>query len=317
MRVLVTGGSGFIGKASCTALMQYGMQVRATFREGKSLPAGVEAVCINEIGPNTDWRAALTGVDFIVHLAARAHIVNGDGAGAFSLFRHVNTLGTLNLAQQAVSMEVKRFVFVSSIGVNGAITTQKPFTPNAPPAPHSPYTQSKYEAELGLRRLASESSMEVVIVRPPLVYGPNAPGNFGLLLRWLQCGIPLPLKSVRNIRSLVALENLADFIALCADRERSPKAANEVFLVSDGEDVSTPELLLRVARAYGTSAHLIPMPPSWLRMMARLIGKSAAADSLLSSLVIDNTKTKDLLGWQPIISMDEQLQKIAQAGTVP
>jgi nucleoside-diphosphate-sugar epimerase len=313
VRVLVTGGTGFIGKPSCIALKQYGLQVRATFREGKSPPEGVQAVCINDIGPDTDWRAALTGVDVIVHLAARAHVVNGDEADALSLFRHVNTLGTLNLAQQAASMEVQRFVFMSSIGVNGANTFQKPFTPDDPPAPHSPYAQSKYEAEQGLSRLASQSSMEVVIARPPLVYGPNAPGNFGLLLRWLQRGIPLPLGSVRNKRSFVALENLVDFITLCADRNNSPKAANEVFLISDGEDVSTPELLLRISRAYGTSAHLIPMPPSWLRMMARLMGKSATAASLLSSLAIDNTKTKDLLGWRPIISMDEQLRKIAEA----
>lgn len=314
MRVLVTGGSGFIGKPTCDALKQHGMRVRATFRVGNLLPAGVETVFINEIGPNTDWSSALVDVDVIVHLAARAHIVKGDGANAFSLFRHINTLGTLNLAQQAASMKVQRFVFVSSIGVNGANTTHQPFTPNNPPAPHSFYAQSKYEAEQGLHRLASESSMEVVIIRPPLVYGPNAPGNFGLLLRWLQRGIPLPLGSVCNMRSFVALENLVDFIVLCADRKKSPKAANEVFLVSDGEDVSTPELLHKVARAYGISAHLIPMPPSWLRMMARLMGRSSTADSLLNSLVIDNTKTKDLLGWRPIISMDEQLRKIALTG---
>lgn len=316
MRVLVTGGTGFIGKPSCIALKQQGMQVRATFREGKPLPDDMEAVCINEIGPNNDWRAALAGVDVIVHLAGRAHAADAPGADDISFFRHVNTFGTLNLAQQAASMKVQRFVFVSSIGVNGANTIQKPYTPDDLPAPHTPYAQSKYEAELGLQRIASESGMEVVIVRPPLVYGPNAPGNFSLLLRWLHRGLPLPFGSVRNLRSLVALENLVDFIALCADRKKSPKAANEVFLISDGEDVSTPELLFKVANAYGISARLISIPPSWLRIMARWIKKSAAADSLLNSLVIDNSKTRDLLSWRPIISMDEQLRKMAQADAV-
>lgn len=311
MRVLVTGASGFIGTPTCVSLMQRGIQVRAAVRGDKPLPDGIELAYISEVGPDTDWRKALCGVDVVVHLAARAHILRDNAKDALTNFRRTNVQGTLVLAQQAVQAGVQRIVFISSIGVNGVMTTQTPFTPEIIPSPRSPYAQSKHEAEQGLLRLAAESGLEVVIIRPPLVYGPNAPGNFGTLLRWVQRGFPLPFGAVCNKRSLVALDNLVSFIALCADRNRSMSAANEVFLISDGEDVSTPELMRKIARACDKTARLVSVPPTLLYLGARLVGKSAMADSLLASLVVDSSKCQSLLGWQPLISMDEQLRKIA------
>jgi nucleoside-diphosphate-sugar epimerase len=180
------------------------------------------------------------------------------------------------------------------------------------PAPQDAYAISKWEAEQGLMAIARETGMGVVIIRPPLVYGLDVKGNFAKLVQWVRKGIPLPFGALQNRRSLLALDNLVSFIALCADPAKSPKAANEVFLISDGEDVSTAELLRRVARAYGTKAHLIPVPPAWLRFGARLLGKSAVADRLLGSLVIDSSKARELLGWRPVVTMDEQLQKMAR-----
>jgi nucleoside-diphosphate-sugar epimerase len=310
-RVLVTGANGYIGSAVCNLLKDRQFEVVQAVRKRKV----AYQVEVGEIGPETDWIQALNGCDTVVHLAARAHITRERASDPLEAYRRVNVVGSDRLARAAARAGAKRLVFISSVGVNGASTTLDGiFTERTPPAPHNAYALSKYEAEITMLEISRETGIEVVLIRPPLVYGPNAPGNFGLLLRWLHRGIPLPLGSVCNKRSFVALENLVDFIALCADRDNSPKAANEVFLISDGEDVSTPELLRRVAHAHGTSAHLIPMPPSWLGMMAKLIGKSATVDSLLNSLVIDSTKTKDLLGWRPIISMDEQLRKIAQTG---
>ena len=311
MRVLVTGASGFVGTATCVSLMLKGIKVRAAVRGDRVLPDGIELAYISEVGPDTDWQKALNGVDIVVHLAARAHIIQDITEDALFKFRRTNTQGTLVLARQAVQAGVQRIIFVSSICVNESVTAQMPFTPEVPPSPHSPYAQSKYEAEQGLLNLAAESGLEVVIIRPPLVYGPNAPGNFGMLLRWVQHGLPLPFGAVCNKRSLVALDNLVSFIALCADRKRSMSAANEVFLISDGEDVSTPELMRRIARACGKTARLVSVPTTFLHLGARLVGKSAMADSLLSSLVVDSSKCQTLLGWQPVISMDEQLRKIA------
>lgn len=317
MRVFVTGASGFIGTPTCVELMKQGIRVRAAVRFGKTVPEGVEPSYLREVGPDTNWREALIDVDVVVHLAARAHVFQGKVEDSLPLFRRINTEGTLHLAEQALAAGVQRFVFVSSIGVNGAVTTELPFTPDDPPSPRSPYAQSKYEAEQGLRRLACESGFEVVIIRPPLVYGPGAPGNFGLLLRWVLRGWPLPFSKVRNKRSMVALDNLVDFIGFCVDRKKSLLAANETFLISDGDDVSTPEFLRRIARASGVTARLLPVPPGILQFGARILGRSAMADSILGSLVIDSTKAYNLLGWRPVVSMDEQLRKIDQTEQLP
>jgi nucleoside-diphosphate-sugar epimerase len=200
---------------------------------------------------------------------------------------------------------VKRFLFISSIGVNGNINT-RPFTEDDEPNPAEPYALSKWEAEQGLWEIQRETGMEVVIIRPPLVYGPNAPGNFGSLMRWVEKGLPLPLGAIDNQRSLVALDNLVDLIITCIDH---PAAANQVFLAGDGEDLSTTELLRGVARAMGKSAHLIPVPPSLLMLGATLLGKKAVAQRLLGSLQVDISKARRLLGWQPPVSVEEGLRR--------
>jgi nucleoside-diphosphate-sugar epimerase len=228
-------------------------------------------------------------------------------------YRMVNVAGTLALARQAAEAGVRRFVFISSIKVNGELTLSgRSFLPDDTPAPEDAYAISKLEAERGLMAISRDTGIEIVIIRPPLVYGPGVKGNFAAMIRWIRRGVPLPLGAVHNRRSLVALANLVDFIVLCADRERSPRAANEVFLIADGEDVSTTELLRKVARAYGGKPRLLPVPARWMRFAAGLLGKGAVADRLLGSLVVDSLKARDLLGWRPVISMNEQLQKMAQ-----
>jgi nucleoside-diphosphate-sugar epimerase len=251
----------------------------------------------------------LTGCETVVHLAARVHVMADTAADPLEEFRRVNVQGTLNLARQAAVAGVRRFVFVSSIGVNCAETYRRPFTAHDEVAPHSPYAVSKYEAELGLQALAAETGMEVVIIRPPLVYGPGAPGNFGSLLRWLKRGVPLPLGAIHNQRSLVALDNLVDLIITCLTH---PAAANQTFLVSDGEDVTTTELLRRMGQALGRPAHLIPVPVSWLKLAAKLVGKPDVAQRLCGSLQVDIEKTRRLLDWTPPISLDEGLKKAAE-----
>lgn len=308
--VLITGASGFIGRAVCARAAREDWTAKAALRKCRDLSSDVESVIVGEVNGATDWGQALHDIDVVVHLAARAHVLREKAANPLAEFRRVNTEGTLNLARQAVTANVRRLVYVSSIGVNGNQTTEGPFTELAEPKPHDLYAVSKFEAEQGLMAIAGETGMEVVIIRPPLVYGPGVKGNFARLARWVQKGVPLPFGALRNRRSLLALDNLVSFIALCADPAKSPQAANEVFLVSDGEEVSTAELIRRMARAYGTKAHLIPVPPAWMRFGARLLGKTAAADRLLGSLVIDSSKARALLGWRPVVTMDEQLRQL-------
>lgn len=311
--ILLTGATGFIGRAISAALLANGTSlvhaVRA--RHGQATPAaeGLRWVAVGDINALTDWQTPLVGVHTIVHCAARAHVLREQATDALAAFREVNVAGTLRLAQQAAEAGVQRFVFLSSIGVNGN-QTHVPFDEAAPPHPHDAYAVSKLEAEQALLALAAQTGMEVVIIRPPLVYGPGAPGNFASLLRWVHRGLPLPLGSVHNQRSFVALENLVSLVLLCADRERSQLAANQVFVVADGEDVSTSTLLRKVARAAGRPSRLLPVPASWLRAGASLLGKRAVADRLLGNLQVDATKARTLLGWRPVVTMDEQLAKM-------
>jgi len=312
-RVLLTGASGFVGKALVSELVNSQFDIRVAVRKPvPSLEQEVSQVVVSDISSSTDWLSMLDSVEVVVHLAARAHILSDTVLEPLVEFREVNTAGTLSLAEQAAKVGVRRFIFISSIGVNGNNNTV-PFFEGSPEAPQEAYAISKYEAEQGLLELAKTSDMEVVIIRPPLVYGPNAPGNFGSLVRWMNKSIPLPLGAIHNKRSLVALDNLVNFIALCADRERSPKAANEVFLISDNEDVSTTQLLRKVASAFGKKSWLIPVPVSWMTFAAKLLGKEDVAVRLFSSLQVDSSKARDLLGWKPVITMDEQLKKIADA----
>jgi len=249
-------------------------------------------------------------IDVVVHLAARVHIMNDDSSDPLAEFRKVNTDGTLNLARQAAESGVKRFIYLSSIKVNGEITeTGQSFVPDDTFVPDDPYGLSKYEAEQGLLALAKETNMEVVIIRPPLVYGPGVKANFHSMMRWIYKGVPLPFGAVYNQRSLVALDNLVSFIIHCIDH---PKAANGVFLISDGEDVSTTELLQKVAKAFDKKAILLPVPVSLMKFVSKLLGKADVANRLFGSLQVDSSKARDLLGWKPVITMDGQLKKTAE-----
>jgi len=257
---------------------------------------------------NPDFSDILAKVDCVIHLAGRAHIIDKTKASILDEFRKINTELTLNLAKQAVTAGVKRFIFLSSIRVNGN-QNNHPFLEIDAPNPQEPYAISKHEAEQGLLKLAENSILKVVIIRSPLVYGNNAPGNFGRLIQWASAKImiPLPLGTVNNSRSLIAIDNLVSFIILCALHEKS---ANEIFLISDNETLSTTELLRKIAKAFNKKALLFSVPVNWMFFVAKLLGKEADAVRLFSSLIIDNSKARDLLGWHPITTIDKQLKKL-------
>lgn len=310
MSILVTGANGFVGKPLCVELLRQGQIVRAVTRSANLQVENIEAVSVFTIDGETDWTAALYGVNVVIHLAARVHVMKDTAIDALAEFRRVNVEGTLNLARQAVEAGVQRFIFISSIKVNGEGTfLGQLYTAEDQPAPVDPYAISKREAEDALRQLASETGMEVVIIRPPLIYGSGVKANFQSMIRWLDKGIPLPLGSVHNQRSLVALDNLIDLISTCIHH---PAAANQIFMVSDGEDLSTTELLQRMAAALGKKAWLMPVPEFLLVWGARLLGKQAMAQRLCGSLQVDISKAHDLLDWKPPVSVDEALRKTAQ-----
>lgn len=305
MNILLTGASGFIGQRlgfTIESLSEF--HLTSVVRSEGGLVAG-EMILISQIDRNTDWRSALIDQDLVIHAAARAHIMKEEVLDPLREYRDANVDSTLNLAHQAAEAGVKRFIFISSIGVNGNVNAQ-PFTEDDTPNPLGFYAQTKWEAEQGLWEVQSETGMELVIIRPPLVYGPNAPGNFGSLLRWVNNSIPMPLGAIHNKRSLVALDNLVDLIITCIDH---PAAANQVFLAGDGEDLSTTELLRGAAQVAGVSSLLIPVPASVLMFMASLVGKKEMAQQLLGSLQIDISKARDLLDWTPILSVEEGLRR--------
>ena len=308
--VLVTGANGFVGKPLCLALLEQGQAVRAAVRSANVQVENCETIVVGELNDQTDWTNALTGIKVVIHLAARVHVMNDTSTDALAEFRRINVEGTLHLARQAVEAGVQRFIFISSIKVNGEGTLLgHPYTTEDPPAPVDPYGISKREAEDALRQLAIDTGLEVVIIRPPLIYGPGVKANFLSMIRLLNKGVPLPLGAIHNQRSLVALDNLLDLIITGIHH---PAAANQTFLVSDGDDLSTPDLLQRTAAALGKKAWLLPVPGFLLAWGATLIGKQAVAQRLCGSLQVDISKTCTLLDWQPPVKIDEALRKTAQ-----
>jgi nucleoside-diphosphate-sugar epimerase len=250
----------------------------------------------------------------VLHLAGRAHQTHLENGNALKLFREDNVELTVDLARRAATTGVRRFVFMSTVKVNGEGTPPgKSFRPEDVPSPSDPYAVSKWEAEQALHAISQQTGMEVVIIRPPLVYGPGVKGNFASLIRLVKREVPLPLGGVHNQRSMIALDNLVSFVALCANVNNSADARGQVFLVSDGDDVSTVELLRRVARAYDHKSRMFTLPVALLRAVAGLVGRLSAADRLVGSLTLDDSKSRLLLGWRPIITMDEQLRKMAHA----
>lgn len=308
-RIFLTGATGFIGGMLLGRLAaERGCRV-ALRRPVRDLPSGVEISICGDLSADTDWRTALVDTDAVVHAAARVHVMHDPAIDPLAEFRRVNVEGTLNLARQAAAAGVKRFIFISSIKVNGEGTpVGSAYTPEGVPNPADAYGLSKKEAEDGLRQVAADTGMEVVIIRPPLVYGPGVKANFLSMMRWLHRGVPLPLGSIRNKRSLVALDNLVDLIVTCIEH---PAAANQTFLAGDGEDLSTTELLQRMGAALGKPARLLPVPPMLLSAGATLLGKGAVAQRLLGSLQVDISKTRTLLDWTPPVSVDEALRKTA------
>jgi nucleoside-diphosphate-sugar epimerase len=310
--VLITGATGFIGKSLISELIQQNFNISIAVRQKTSLFSDkVKQFVVGDFESNPDFSPALEDVDCIVHLAGKAHVIDKSKASVLDEFRLINADLSLNIAKQAVAAGVNRFVFLSSIGVNGNQNT-RPFLESDAPNPQEPYAISKHEAEQGLFKLAKETGLEVVIIRPPLVYGENAPGNFGRLMSWAskKHSIPLPLGSVRNSRSFVALDNLVDFITTCVTHKN---AANEVFLISDREDLSTTQLLRKIEKAFGKKVFLLPVSVQLMIFMAGFLGRRTDAIRLFSSLRVDSSKAKRLLDWDPKITMDGQLLKIAKA----
>ncbi|MFZ5507801.1 MAG: UDP-glucose 4-epimerase family protein [Pseudomonadota bacterium] len=302
MRILVTGASGLVGRALCAALSSAGHVVL----RGGRCAHGPGAVVTGELGPDCAWFDGIDCPEVVVHLAARVHQMKERPEEAVALHRQANTQGTLALASRARERGVRRFIFVSTVKVNGEGRPQ-PYRSDDVPDPHDAYARSKADAEAGLLHMAAEGGMEIVIIRPPLVYGPGVGGNFGSLLKWMSRDCPLPLASVTdNRRSFVAVDNLVSLIALCIDH---PAAAGAIWMVSDDEDVSTAELLRRMATALGRPSRLWPLPPALLTLISTLCGRRAAVQRLCGDLTVDVSATRRQLGWSPVISLDEGLRR--------
>ncbi|MBU1425715.1 MAG: SDR family oxidoreductase [Gammaproteobacteria bacterium] len=338
-RIAVTGASGFVGHCLCAEIARRGGRVKAILRTSDSLQQKFESFVVGQINGHTDWAESLRGVDVVIHLAARVHVMHEEAANPLDEFRKVNVVGTERLARQAARAGVKRLVFVSSIKVNGENTLSPPFGGTSShstrppkdgdqvagypargggerkvfaesdiPSARDPYGISKWEAEQALHRVAAETGLEIVIVRPPLVYGPGVKGNFAQMLKAIARGIPLPLASVHNLRSLLYVENLVDSLLVCATH---PAAVGRTYLVSDGDDVSTPDLLRQLGNAMGLPARLFPFPPAWLKLGGRLIGKADQVERLLGSLRVDSGKIRRELNWKPPYTLQQGLQATA------
>ena len=307
---LITGAGGFVGRLLSARLLAEGWNVRGTVLSSQSyssLVSNVEPVEIEPLGEHTPWSHALVGIDTVIHLAARVHIMGDPSVDPLMEYRKVNTEGTGQLAREAAKAGVKRLVFISSIKVNGE-EADVPYTEDSPEHPTDPYGVSKWEAEQLLRQIGAQTGLEVVVVRPPLVYGPGVKANFLNLMKMLQINVPLPLALVDNKRSFIYVGNLVDALTICA---KHPAAAGKTYLVSDGEDVSTPELIRRVAHALGKPPRLFPLSPYLIRLAGTITGKGATVNRLLGSLVVDSSRIRNELGWRPPFTMERGLRETA------
>jgi nucleoside-diphosphate-sugar epimerase len=308
-RVLVTGCSGFVGRFFCEYLQQSGYRVRGAVRSRANAPDGLaETALVGDIGRDTDWTAALEGVDLVVHLAAKAHVIKVP-AGA-DIYMESNARGTERLARAAAAARVRRFVYMSSIKVNGEVTLDRPFTPSDTPDPRDAYGTSKWLGEQAIKAVWVESGMETVVVRSPLVYGPGVRANFEQMMRWVHRGWPLPLAGVRNARSLVSIWNLSDLLKRALEH---PAAVGGTFMVSDGVDLSTPELLRLIGRALGRPAWLVPVPAPLLSLVAGVLGAGPQIGKLCGSLQVDISSTRRELGWTPPVPVEEAMARTVAA----
>lgn len=303
--ILVTGANGFVGRSLVKRLVELRLEVRGGARTSSR---SSDSVVMPQLGREADWFPLLDQVDSVVHLAGRAHVLRETAKCPAEIFQEVNTAGTIRLAEQAAEVGIRRFVFLSSVGVNG-VRSLHPFTESDLPAPQEPYAVSKLEAERALLTIAERSAMEIVILRPPLVYGPGAPGNFGRLLDIVRRGIPLPFGSfVHNRRTLVGIDNLVDLIIKCINH---PAAANQIFMAGDNEDLSTAGLIRRLAHALEVEPRNLPIPVSVITAMASVVGKRAQLQKICGNLQVNTCKSRDLLGWTPPLSVDEGLRRAA------
>ena len=311
MRILVTGSTGFVGTSLVKRLAKDRFSVVSAVRNSLIFEAssGVSLVSTGDLSSTFDWTHALQGVDVVIHLAARTHVLDDRANNPLAEYRYINVDCSLNLARQAACAGVRRFIYLSSIKVNGEFTNSgRPFTAEDTPSPQDFYGVSKYEAELGLRAIADDAEMGLVIIRPPLVYGPGVKGNFLSLMKWISQSIPLPFGAIANQRSLVALENLVDLIVTCIDHSCAP---NQIFLASDGQDISTADLCIRLGHALKRPTRLISVPVSWLYFFSTVFGRRGVAERLCSSLQIDISKTESILGWSPKTTVNKSLSETA------
>lgn len=311
MHILITGASGFVGHALCVKLNNSGYKVRRVVRTPDSYGCSLsETYVTGDLQELSDWNPLVTGVDSIVHLAAKVHTRWRGTLADFTEYERMNVAVSVSLAKAAATQGVKRFVFLSSIGVNGTRTTKRPFVETDTPNPRGPYALSKFRAEEALRDLCERTGMELVVVRPPLIYGPGAPGNFALVLKLIRTGIPLPFASINNARSMISIDNIIDFIVNSIEH---PSAANQTFMVCDSETVSTRELVRYLAAAMGKRTILFRVSPLALRLAAWALQGKLNIEPLLSSLVIDANKARRMLNWNPPISLAEGLRRAVNA----
>ena len=310
-RILITGATGFVGNRLLAMLKDKGHECRAAIRRPSSaVDVPVESIVVGNIDAHTDWTQAVNDVDVIVHLAARVHIMNDQAENPLVEFRKINLDGTRSLAEAAASAGVKRFVYISTIKVNGEATTNQPFTSQDDPSPSDPYAIAKWEAEKALQEISRETGLEVVVVRPTLVYGPGVKANFLNLIKLVRKRIPLPLAGIKNKRSMVALDNLADLIISCCEH---PAAPGHVFLAADDTPLSTAELIAKIARAFELRSPAFYFPPAIMAWLSRLLGKQAVWNRLAGSLAVDNSEARKVMDWTPITTMDEELKRIADS----